>query len=219
VTEPGRRSIGFFKKQRRGEQCECKEGFSVLAWRFFPIDPETENSKYARAMKTLACLAGMCACLVTGAMAEDLPLKMEAIPSQEPGKRSLKNQVSYEEILATYTVKISNTSFMKDAPPLVAKYRIFVKRDNGLKNPREEKPVRIPGEAVVPAVKSGEKYTFQTESVKLVKAALDPKFYYTNHAQQSTADKLVGIWLRLFQGDHMVGEYALPASLAKSGGF
>jgi hypothetical protein len=171
-----------------------------------------------RRMKTMVRMA--CAFLLTGAaMAEDLPLKVEAIPAQERGKRSLKNETSYEEILATYTVKISNTSFMKDAPPLMAKYRIFVKRDNGLKNPREEKPVRISGEAAVPAVKSGEKYSFQTGPVKLVKAALDPRFYYRNHAQQSTADKLVGIWLRLFQGDKMVAEYALPASLAKSGAF
>jgi len=170
-------------------------------------------------MKLLSAVLGMLLVVSATAWAEDYGLKVEAIPSQDPGKRQLKRNTSFEEIQATYTVNIRNTSFMKDSPPLVAKYRVFVKRDDGKKNPRDVKPVMIPGEAVVPAVKVGEKYAFETASVKLVKTALDPNFYYTNHAQQSTSDKLVGIWLRLFEGDKMVAEYALPPSLTKSGRF
>jgi hypothetical protein len=170
-------------------------------------------------MKLLSGVLGVLLAVSTAAWAEDFGLKLEAIPSQDPGKRQLKRDVSYEEIQATYTVNIRNTSFMKDSPPLVAKYRVFVKRDDGKRNPRDVKPVMIPGEAVIPAVKSGEKYAFETAPVKLVKTALDPNFYYINHAQQSTSDKLVGIWLRLFQGDKLVVEYALPPSLAKSGPF
>jgi hypothetical protein len=170
-------------------------------------------------MKLLSGVLGVLLAVSAAAWAEDYGLKVEAIPSQERGKRELKNQTSYEEQQATYTVNIRNTSLTKNAPSLVAKYRVFVKRGDGIKNPREVKPSRISGEAVIPAVKSGEKYAFETAPVKLVKAALDPNFYYTNHAQQSTADKLVGIWLRLFEGDKMVAEYALPPSLAKSGPF
>jgi hypothetical protein len=39
------------------------------------------------------------------------------------------------------------------------------------------------------------------------------------HAQQSIADKLAGIWLRLFQGDQVVMEDASPPSLVRSGSF
>lgn len=170
-------------------------------------------------MRFPSWVLGVFLAVTSAAWAEDYGLKMEAIPSQDRGKRELKRDVSYEEILATYTINIRNTSFTKNAPALVAKYRVFVKRDDGKKNPREVKPQRISGEAVIPAVKSGEKYAFEIAPVKLMKAALDPRFYYANHAQQSTADKLVGIWLRLFEGDKMVAEYALPPSLLKSGSF
>lgn len=146
-------------------------------------------------------------------------LKIVAIPKTDSGPRSTSREVAVGQLIGTYKVSVKNLSMMDDVPELTAKYRIFVLRDDGMKNPRDVKPERVVGEVAVPAIAHGGTGSFETSSVKLKRTTLDPGYYYINQKRSATTDKLDGIWIRLYQGDRMVAEYLSSSTLAKNGPF
>lgn len=174
-----------------------------------------------------AMRSGTCGFLLTGLIllgfhavrAGEPALKIVAIPKTDSGPRSTSREVAVGQLIGTYKVSVKNLSMMDDVPALTAKYRVFVLRDDGMKNLREVNAERVVGEMTVPAIAHGETGSFETASVKLKRTTLDPGYYYVNQKRSATTDKLDGIWIRLYQGDKMVSEYMSSSGLAKSGPF
>ena len=121
--------------------------------------------------------------------------------------------MTVEETLYQYTVKVTNKSFAPLAG-LSAQYRIFIRDDSGKGALSQQKLKRQAFAATVPDLSNSGDYTFETEAVKLQKATLDGDRYWVNGNRNKSQDKVAGVWIRVLQGDKVVGEYINPSTLA-----
>lgn len=108
---------------------------------------------------------------------------------------------------------------MDDTPPLTAEYRIFHKKDDGMVALRDAKLHKTEGTAKIPAIGRGEKYEFQTDSVKLWSAVLSSNYYHPGGKRNTTSDELEGIWIKLFDGETLVEELIFPSKLKRDAEF
>ncbi len=151
--------------------------------------------------------------------AGELPLKVTAIPKTDENKRNIAGNVAVGVISGTYKVTVKNLSFSQPTPVIAVKYRVFVRRDDGMKHSRDVEPEFVSGETTLPALKPGEGTPFETKAVMLKQTSLNPNFYYTNNKRSATRDEMVGIWVRIYDGDKMLAEYLSSSKLARSGAF
>jgi len=166
-------------------------------------------SKLARLL-LITVLAAQCA------LAGEIDVKVTAVPKTEKDDSEMKRNTAVSAMSGYYKVTLKNQSLMNDVPDLTVQYRIFHIRDTGMKNPRDLPMLKESGDAAIPAIKHGASTTFETTKLKLYKKSLNPNFYYTSGAQSNTSDTLEGIWLKVFHGDELVSEFAIPASLMKT---
>ncbi len=121
---------------------------------------------------------------------------------------TLEHKVSDEKWC--YTITINNQSF-KDVPNIDIKYIIYFKKETEGSKVTKEK--HITGKSSAAMLQNNGNFTFDTDSVELIKSQLDNGFYYVSGARTRSRDALTGIWLRLYQGGTMIGEYADPQTL------
>jgi len=112
----------------------------------------------------------------------------------------------------TGEVKIVNRAF-KPAPPLEAKYIVFVKRQQLGQKQNSDHIEKIKGAAKVSALKAGENTKILTSDVELHHQRLAAGWSYANGGSAIADDTVVGVWLRLFDGTTQVAEYMNPTSL------
>lgn len=134
-------------------------------------------------------------------------------PKKKSGEKKSTNSVTKEETLFQYTVTLANKSFAA-VSGLSAQYRIFIRDDTGKGSVSQQKLKREEFTAAIPDMPNAGTYAFDTEAVKLHKSTLDGDSYYVNGARNKSEDKVVGVWIRIYQGDKMVGEYVNPTTLA-----
>ena len=140
-------------------------------------------------------------------------IEVAVTPKKENGEKQRANNVTKQETLYQYTVKLSNRSFAP-AAGLSAQYRIFIRDDSGKGVASKQKLKRQDFSAAIPDMPNNGTYSFDTEAVSLEKSMLDAGWSYTNGKRSQSADKLAGVWIRIFQGDKVVGEYINPTTLA-----
>jgi hypothetical protein len=134
-------------------------------------------------------------------------------PKKQAGEEKTKGNVTHKETLFQYTVKLTNS--FTPASGLTAEYRIFVRSDSGKGAMSQQKLKRQEGSSSVPDLPGMGTFSFDTDPAKLESATLDGNFYYINGTRNRSADKVAGIWVRVLQGDKVVGEYINPSTLAK----
>ncbi|MGH8047200.1 MAG: hypothetical protein ACREKL_08135 [Chthoniobacterales bacterium] len=132
---------------------------------------------------------------------------------KEAGDKKRSGNVTQEETLYQYTVTLTNKSFAP-VSGLSAQYRIFVRDDSGKGAVSKQKLKRNEFTATVPDMPNGGTYSFDTEGVTLQKASLDGGWHYTDGTRSRSADRIAGVWIRIFQGDKIVGEYVNPSTIA-----
>jgi len=112
-----------------------------------------------------------------------------------------------------YQVSVQNKEF-KAMPPLKARYIIFVERQQIGQKVGTETVEQIKGEADVPEMGAMKGESFVTNGVKLLEEQLSGKYIaYTDGGRIKAKDRLVGIWVRFFDGETQVGEYVNPVNL------
>jgi hypothetical protein len=153
--------------------------------------------------------------------AADSTFQLSVRESEKLGKRSVNGNTASWQNLVTYRISVKNLSLSKEATNLTARYDIFVVRDNGLNDLRKAAaaPERITAVITIPLIKGGETVSVETEPVTLKCSILTNGGYYFNHSRVSRADKLRGVWIKLFSGEQMVGEFLSLPSLKKFGTF
>ena len=62
-------------------------------------------------------------------------------------------------------------------------------------------------------LKSGANVVFPTSEVNLRHSQLDGNYYYIGGGMSKTDDGIAGIWVKLFKGETLVGEYMNPPNL------
>jgi|GEM_PF-1177896 len=128
------------------------------------------------------------------------------------GKKVMGNTTMVPEGVL-YEIKVTNGAF-KDAPKTEARYMVFVERQKPATRSSEDVVEKIKGKAAVPALRSRATEAFKTEPVTLWNGSLKGGFYYENGGRIRTKDRLVGIWVKLFEDGNEVGEYVNPTTLA-----
>jgi len=166
-------------------------------------------------MKIAAFAAVFLSSLVLGqaAHAGMTQIAISVSPKKSAGQEKHANNVTQQETLFQYAVKLTNKSFAA-VSGLSAQYRIFIRDDSGKGSVSQQKLKREEFTATIPDMPNAGTYTFDTEAVKLHKSLLDGDRYYLNGARNKSEDKVAGVWIRIFQGDKVVGEYINPSTLA-----
>ena len=165
------------------------------------------------AARAAGLLAVFLCCAPLAHAAGPVKIDIAVIPKKENGDKKRSGNITKEETLYQYTVKLANGSF-SPAAGLSAQYRVFVRDDSGKGTNSQQKLNRREFTAAVPDIPNLGSYSFDTEPVKLEKATLDGGWYYLNGQRNRVADKVAGVWIRVFQGDKIVGEYVNPSTLA-----
>jgi hypothetical protein len=147
--------------------------------------------------------------------------ELNAIEKDKPGSKSTSGNTANWENLGSYHISIKNLSMSGSASNLTLKYHIYVMRDTGQNDLRKAiaHPEKVSGSQTISSIESGKWISVETEPVKLKNSLLTDGGYYFNGARVSRADKIRGIWIQLFSGDAMVGEYLSYPSLKKLGPF
>jgi hypothetical protein len=91
---------------------------------------------------------------------------------------------------------------------------IFYKKEElGSKAPATQK--HQSGSMSIDALKPHGKKSFTTNSVELNKSHLTGHYYYSGGERIKAEDSLTGVWIRVYQGEQQLGEYANPSTLTK----
>ncbi len=123
-----------------------------------------------------------------------------------------------EEITATetvfYQVTVANRAF-KETGAVTARYILFVERQELGVKAGSEQIDKEKGENAVEALKPQGKVSFNTSEITLREQSLSGgNFIYLNGGRIKAKDSLVGIWVKLFEGETQVGEYINPSTLS-----
>ncbi len=116
-----------------------------------------------------------------------------------------------------YSVTLRNTT-TRPITGLRAKYILFVKVATADDTaPREDNRLkRTRGRLAFDPVPQSGKVTVRTESITAVKRELADGIIWNSSGDTKIRDTLHGIWLRVYQGDTLVVESALPGTIATS---
>ena len=111
-----------------------------------------------------------------------------------------------------YALTITNRT-PKPIDGLRADYRLFATVDNpGVVQDKlvlKKKAYKIN----LPMISALDKNIVRTETITAIKMELQPGWVYTGTGRTGSSERLYGIWLRVFRGDQLVQEIAMPDSL------
>jgi len=126
--------------------------------------------------------------------------------------KMLTGQVATNTEDCTYNITLTNSSF-KDAPAMVVKYIVFVERQNPGEKAGEEHIEKLKGVKPVEGIKGQQKATVETNKFTLKSGKLDAGWSYMNGGKTVAKDVVKGVWVRVYQGEKVVGEYVNPSTI------
>lgn len=160
---------------------------------------------------------GLAFCVLCGGghlvKAAEPKVAITATPKRESGEKKSSGDVTREETICRYTVKLANGAFAP-ASGISAQYRVFVRDDSGIAATTRQALKRYAFTTAVPDLAPGDTFSFVTEPVKLEKSTLAAGCHYRSGKRWQTADRVIGIWIRVLQGDKIIGEYINPTTIA-----
>lgn len=163
-------------------------------------------------MNNLLLIYGLLA-LPLVASAEDFQITMERKKTFIPEKGG-KGEKGIERSAHRWIGEIKIENKMRTASPeMVAKYIVFVTRQNIGQKARAESFEQVKGSAPVPPLHKQGAASFSTEEVELHQAHVSQGFYLTKGGQAMSNDSIAGIWVKLYRDGKEVAEYANPVSL------
>jgi hypothetical protein len=128
-------------------------------------------------------------------------------------KPTAEGGVSEKSETFFYEVSVANKAF-KPSEPVTAKYIVFVERQEVGEKPGSEQIEKIKGEGEIAAMKAQGKESLNTKEVTLREKAIVGNYIFVSGGRLKSRDTLVGVWVKLFQGDTEVGEFVNPTTLA-----
>jgi len=112
-----------------------------------------------------------------------------------------------------YQVTVARKAF-KPSAAIQARYILFVEKQELAQKAGTEQVEKIKGDGKIESLKPQGKTTFNTSEVTLREQSLTGGWSYTNGGRIKAKDSLVGIWIKLFDGETEVGEYINPTTLS-----
>ena len=111
-----------------------------------------------------------------------------------------------------YTITLTNNAF-KDAAAMEVKYLVFVERQRAGEKTGNEHIERVTGTKAVEGIKSHQKTSVETDKFTLNQNQLAAGWHYTNGGKTSAKDSVKGVWVRVYQGGTVIGEYVNPSTI------
>ena len=125
---------------------------------------------------------------------------------------TIKDGVTITQESWGYALTIANRT-PKPIEGLRAEYRLFATVDNMSvaedKLVLKKKAYKTPIDKIVAL----DKITVRTDTITTVKMAFNANIHSTKTGRTESGERLYGIWLRVFRGDQLVEEIAMPDSL------
>jgi hypothetical protein len=109
-------------------------------------------------------------------------------------------------------IKIENLTF-KPTADLELRYIIFVKRQELGQKAGMDQVDQVKGTIPVKSLQGREKASFTTSEVTLRQQALDAHYRFTSGGSTKAADTVLGVWVKLFNGQTELMEYVNPTTL------
>ena len=113
-----------------------------------------------------------------------------------------------------YEIKITNDSFQATAP-LSAQYIIYVAREELGQKRGLERTDKIKGTEPVPAIQPHATVSIETKVATLREQALVGDWIYSNGGKIKAKDSVIGVWVKLYDGDKEVADFKNPSSLSQ----
>jgi hypothetical protein len=130
----------------------------------------------------------------------------------DASKKSSTNDTNKGGEECAYDIVVTNTS-LKDVPALDVQYQIFIQRQRLGEKKDVEHSDKVTGSATLPALKSLQKGSVATKSFPLSKANLQGGWTYYNGGRQSAKDTVKGIWVKIYDGQTLLAEFANPSTV------
>jgi hypothetical protein len=141
----------------------------------------------------------------------DIHVVAKKVDATPPHNESERRTVSKEHW--NYEVSVENASF-KPMAVIDVRYMIFYKTEElGSKAPAQQR--HQSGSFSIDALPPHGKKLFSTSAVELNKSHLIGYWHYAGGERIKAEDALAGIWVRVYQGAQLMGEYANPSTLSK----
>lgn len=142
---------------------------------------------------------------------------IEMLPTRiklDSAKNRAQSNITVESTDIAYAVKVNSRAF-KELNNVTVRYNIFylVAELGSTADPEIKVST---GSHVFDSLLTNKTEVFNTEPIKLEKAALDGGWYFKSGASGRTKDRVVGIWLKAFDATgQQIGEYVNPSTVPK----
>lgn len=114
-----------------------------------------------------------------------------------------------------YKIKVTNESDL-DLKNLQMQYRYFLFKNQVAADKRSAgKTMRVAGEIKIPSLRGHSDLDFETAQSDMMETELKSGYYWLGGGKARSEDELEGIWVRIYQGDKMIAEFANPSTLPK----
>jgi len=139
--------------------------------------------------------------------------------SEDRKKRYEKTDGKVYSRIRPYSYELTIESRQDEpATNLKLEYRILIDRGLEVGRPRNRKYEKV--EAVSDSVKlenlvRNKEVELMTKVVEIKKSSLDPNYYFQGNVTENSEDDLIGIWVRIYDGDTLLAEEAKPSSLPR----
>lgn len=119
-----------------------------------------------------------------------------------------------EEYKGYYEITLENRSqFVLDS--IHVEYRIFSEQENRAATDRDDvKYLRLSG-SMKYAIQPREELTQKTNAVDMVETKLGKGIVWSGGGDLKSKAKMIGVWFRVYNGETIVHEFALPSSITK----
>ncbi len=112
-----------------------------------------------------------------------------------------------------YQVTVQNKRFTA-IPEVQVKYAIYLADEMG-GSTEKAIPVVHRGSETLTNLGPHQSVSFETKPFTLTTEELDAGYVYTTGASNRARDRVAGVWIRAYADGKMIGEYAVPSSVAK----
>ena len=164
-------------------------------------------------MKRLLCLLALSLCMPLVGNASGLEMALvRKIDTVKKSDINSENPVRSENQLWRAEVKVTNRSF-RASPALKARYIIYVKRQLLGQKHGDDKLSEVLGSADVEAIAPNTSTSIAMPEIALNQANLDAGYSFRSGGQTKAQDSVVGVWVKLFDGDKVVAEYLSNTTL------
>lgn len=125
-----------------------------------------------------------------------------------------EDALEIEEYKGYYEITLENRSqFILD--PIIVEYRIFCEEEKRAATDRDDMKYKRQSGTLKYVIQPKEKLQKTTDKVDMVETKLGKGIVWSSGGDLKSKAKMIGVWFRVYNGETIIHEYALPTSIMK----